>query len=96
MFRFGSPSGFEFGNATFQYPAALQEALSLTLHTGAFRCFIRQIHQAGGFAELGIFIRLQQLGGVPEQFGNEVFGVLIELFQAAAGKAPAKIGGQIG
>jgi hypothetical protein len=66
----------------------LQEVLALTLHTGAFRRFIRQIHQTGCFAELGIFIRLQQLGGVAEQFGNQVFGVLIELFQGCGWEGP--------
>ena len=41
-------------------------------------------------SHLGIFIGLQQLGGLPEQIGNLALCFQVELIQAARGRALAK------
>ena len=87
FFGLGGPARFQFRYTAFQHAAALQQALPLTIHAGAFRRLVRHVDQSGRLTQFGIFIGVQQVGRLPKQIFDQAFGFQIELFQTARGFA---------
>ena len=81
--RLGRPARFQFRHAALQHAAALQQALSLTIHPGAFRRLVRHVDQSCRLAQLSILIGMQQVRGLPEQIFDQPFCFQVELFQTA-------------